>query len=153
MTASSYPPVGRVAALCLRLALGLAFLSAVADRFGAWGPPGSAGVAWGDFGGFLDYTASLVPFLPPDGVAAVGSFVTLVEIGLGLALVLGIRVRETSAASAVLLLGFALGMVVGEGLKAPLDASVFTAAAAALLLYAHPDSLWSLDGILLSRGE
>jgi hypothetical protein len=33
-----------VAAIFLRLALAAGFLSAVADRFGLWGPPGTPGV-------------------------------------------------------------------------------------------------------------
>lgn len=151
MNTSSSSLVSRVAALYLRLALAIAFLSAVADRFGAWGPPDSAGVAWGDFGRFLGYTASLVPFLPPEGVAALGWLVTIAEIGLGLALLFGVRVKEAAAGSAVLLLGFAVGMMVGDGVKAPFDASVFSASAGALLLYAYPKSCWSLDAVLLSR--
>ena len=48
----------------LRLALGLSFLSAVADRFGWWGPFGHPNVAWGSFGRFVAYTARLNWFLP-----------------------------------------------------------------------------------------
>ena len=33
----------------VRLALGLSFLSAVADRFGWWGAFGQLNVAWGNF--------------------------------------------------------------------------------------------------------
>jgi membrane fusion protein, multidrug efflux system len=43
----------------LRLALGLAFLSAVADRFGLWGGYGQPHVAWGDFARFIAYTGKL----------------------------------------------------------------------------------------------
>jgi hypothetical protein len=32
----------------LRVAVGISFLSAVADRFGLWGAYGQANVAWGD---------------------------------------------------------------------------------------------------------
>lgn len=144
--------VGRIAALYLRLALAAAFLSAVADRFGLWGAPGSAGVAWGDFESFLAYTASLVPFLPRTGVVVLGWIVTVAEVTLGVALLLGWKVRGAALASSVLLLGFALGMMIGDGVKAPFDASVFTASAGALLLYVHPDSLWSLDGRAERRG-
>jgi hypothetical protein len=35
--------------LFLRLALGVSFLAAVADRFGLWGSFGQPNVAWGDF--------------------------------------------------------------------------------------------------------
>ena len=52
------------AALFARLALGAAFLAAVADRFGLWGAPGQRNVAWGDFGHFVDYTAQVNSFLP-----------------------------------------------------------------------------------------
>ena len=43
----------------LRIALAAGFLSAVADRFGLWGPPGTPGVAWGNWSEFLDYVAAL----------------------------------------------------------------------------------------------
>lgn len=151
MTTSS-TSVGRAAALYLRVALATAFLSAVADRFGLWGAPGSPGVAWGDFESFLAYTGSLVPFLPGGGVVVLGWIVTVAEIALGTALLIGWKVRHVALASSVLLLGFALGMTVGDGVKAPFDASVFTASAGALLLYAHPDSLWGLDGSVERRG-
>ena len=42
----------------LRVALAFSFLSAVADRFGLWGPFGVAGVGWGDFERFTAYTAN-----------------------------------------------------------------------------------------------
>ncbi len=144
--------ISRAVALYLRLALATAFLSAVADRFGAWGPPGSAGVAWGNFEHFLTYTGSLVPLLPQRGVAALGWAVTVAEIGLGLSLLLGFKVRAAAAGSGLLLFGFALGMMVGDGVKAPFDASVFSASAGALLLYAYPYSSWSLDKVLTSHG-
>lgn len=143
---TSSSSVGRAAALYLRIALATAFLSAVADRFGLWGAPGSPGVAWGDFGSFLVYAGSLVPFLPEAGVVVLGWIVTVAEITLGAMLLIGWRVRSAAVASSVLLLGFALGMMIGDGVKSPLDASVFTASAGALLLYVHPESPWSLDG-------
>ena len=36
-----------IAVLLLRVALAVAFLSAVADRLGLWGPAGTGGVEWG----------------------------------------------------------------------------------------------------------
>lgn len=148
---TSSTSVGRVAALYLRVALATAFLSAVADRFGLWGAPGSPGVAWGDFESFLAYTASLVPFLPRAGVVVLGWIVTAAEVILGAALLLGWKVRGAALASSVLLLGFALGMIIGDGVKAPFDASVLTASAGALLLHVHPESPWSVDGSVEQR--
>jgi hypothetical protein len=43
----------------LRYALGLGFLSAVADRFGLWGPFGTPNVSWGNFSRFLEYTHTI----------------------------------------------------------------------------------------------
>lgn len=131
----------KLVSLYLRLALGAAFLSAVADRMGLWGPPGASTSAWGDFDHFLSYTGTLNPFLPSALIAPLGWVVTIAEVALGLALIVGARLRHVAVASAVLLLLFALGMTVGEGIKSPLDASVFTASAAALLLAVH-EGLW-----------
>ncbi len=64
--------VTRYSVVYLRWALGVAFLSAVADRFGFWGAPGGRNVAWGDFGSFLAYTATLNWFLPASWIPVVG---------------------------------------------------------------------------------
>lgn len=130
-------PVGRAATLVpvfARLALAAGFLSAVADRLGLWGPPGADGVAWGAFGPFLDSTATLNPWFPDAWIPAVGVLVTAAEVVVGLALLAGWRTRIAGAAAGFLLLAFGVGMTVGTGLKSALDASVFAAAAAGLLL-------------------
>src|SRR5215207_2729146 len=124
----------RLSTVYLRLALAASFLAAVTDRFGVWGPPGAPNVAWGDFDHFLAYTAKLNPELPAAVIPALGWFVTAAEVGLGAALVVGFRTRETSLLAGVLLLLFALGMTVGTGVKSPLNASVFSASAGAFLL-------------------
>jgi hypothetical protein len=54
----------RFAVLYLRWSLGLTFLSACADRFGLWGPPGSKYAVWGDWAHFVAYSATLNWFLP-----------------------------------------------------------------------------------------
>ncbi len=127
-------PWARPSALFVRIALGTAFLSAVADRFGLWGAPGAPNVAWGGFGPFVAYTARLNPFLPAGFAPALAWLATAAEVGLGVALLVGFRVRSVALASGALLLAFAFAMTVSVGIKAPLDASVFTAAAGAFLL-------------------
>jgi len=122
-----------------RCALGAGFLSAVADRFGIWGPPGATNVAWGDFSHFEAYTAKLNPYLPGGVIPAVAWGVTVAEVVAGVALLAGIRVREAAILAAVLLLGFSVGMAIGTGPKTALDASVPAAAAAALMLACWPD--------------
>src|SRR5690348_10322712 len=64
----------------LRVALAFSFLSAVADRFGLWGPFGVAGVGWGDFERFTAYTARLLWFLPPSLVSPAAILATGAEV-------------------------------------------------------------------------
>jgi hypothetical protein len=126
----------RVATIALRLTLAVGFLSAVADRFGFWGKPGASGVAWGDWSHFLAYTAKLNWFLPTSLIPSVGAIATLAETALALLLLAGAWPRHTALASGTLLLLFALAMTLASGIKAPLDYSVYTGAAAAFYLSA-----------------
>ena len=130
------PKLIRLGSWLLRIALAIGFLSAVVDRFGLWGPPGSPGVAWGDLTRFNAYVAKLNWFMPARMIPIVGWASTVAETGLSLALLIGWKLRWVSLASALLLLSFAATMTVALGPKAPLDFSVFTAAAAAFLLFA-----------------
>ena len=91
--------VSAYALLLVRCTLAAAFLAAVTDRFGWWGPPGAPNVAW----------------------------VTVLESGLALGLIFGVATRWVALASGVLLLLFALAMTAALGIKAPLNYSVFSA--------------------------
>lgn len=131
------PPALRQAAdWALRLSLAAAFLSAVADRFGLCGPPGASNIAWGAWKPFVEYTGTLLPFLPPSLIEASAIAATAAEVVLGLWLIVGWRLRIAAFCSTLLLLLFGLSMAFTLGLKAPLNYSVFTAAAAALALAA-----------------
>src|ERR1700756_5155730 len=55
----------RWAALCARIALGSAFLSGIADRFGLYR---GRNVGYGDFAGFVRYTAKVNSFMPPSTI-------------------------------------------------------------------------------------
>ena len=123
-----------LAAVFLRLALAASFLSAVADRFGLWGPAGRPGVAWGGFDAFLAYTGRLLWFLPAGLVPAAGWAATVLEVALAVGLVVGVRVRAFALASGLLITVFAVVMTVALGPVPPLALSVWTAAAAAFLL-------------------
>lgn len=127
-------------------------MSSVADRFGLWGPPGTPGVAWGNFQRFLAYTTILNPYLPSSLIPALGWFATVAETTLGVALILGYRIRETATVSGILLLAFALGMAFNLGVKAPIDYSVFVASAGALLLGSYGRSPLSIDAIFAKKG-
>ena len=136
-----------------RLALGCSFLSAVADRFGIWGAHGAAHVAWGDFGHFTKYTATLNWFLPRPMIPALAWLATGAEVGLGVALILGVFTRTAAFLSGLLLLLFALTMAAALGLKSPLDASVFSASAAAFLLATAERYPLSADSIAGRTGR
>lgn len=131
--------------LFTRFALGCGFLSAVADRFGLWGPPGSAHAVWGDYMHFEAYTAHLNAIVPALFIPSLSGISTGLEILFGIALLFGVFTRLASLGSAALLAAFACAMTLTLGVKAPLDFSVFSACAAALLLATVPGYRWSVD--------
>lgn len=120
----------------VRVALAAAFLSAVADRLGLWGAPGSAGVAWGDVAHYEAYVAQLNWFLPSALISPVGWIATFAETVIAIGLLIGWRLRWFALAAAILLTVFASAMCAAFGPKGPLDYSVMSAAGAALLLFA-----------------
>src|SRR5260221_9526157 len=132
--------LNRIAPLLLRLALGVTLLSAVADRFGIWGPPGAATVAWGDWTHFVAYTAKVNSFLPSALAPALAIVATAAEALLGITLILGIFRRPVAFASAALFALFDGAMTVSFGVKAPLNFFVFVDFAAAFLLGSCPPS-------------
>jgi putative oxidoreductase len=136
----------KVAPLLLRLALGATLLSAVADRFGIWGPPGSANVSWGDWSHFVAYTAKVNSFLPGMLAPALAIIATFAEALLGITLILGLFRRPVAFASAALFALFAGAMTISFGIKAPLNFSVFADFAAAFLL-----GIWSASPKLTSK--
>jgi uncharacterized membrane protein YphA (DoxX/SURF4 family) len=141
-------PASSLVTVYLRLGLGVAFLSAVADRFGWLGAPGTLNVSWGNFENFLKYTTTLTPFLPEGIIPLVGWASTIAELVLGIALILGVRIREAALLSGVLLFFFGFGVTVGTGFKRALDFSVFAASAGAFLLAVYHTSPFSVDALL-----
>jgi uncharacterized membrane protein YphA (DoxX/SURF4 family) len=113
-----------------RFALGAAFLSAVASRFGLW--DGTLDLK--HFSAFLEYTAEVNSFMPPAVIPFIAWAATVAEASLGILLISGWWSRWVSLASAVLLAMFATAMALSFGLKSPMDYSVFSASAAAALL-------------------
>jgi uncharacterized membrane protein YphA (DoxX/SURF4 family) len=129
----------------LRVALAVSFLSAVADRFGLWGAFGEPHVAWGTFARFVAYTRTLNWFLPGPAAPALAVVATSAETVLGILLLLGWQTRTIALSSGGLLLLFAITMAGALGIKAPLDASVFSAAGGAFLLAGCAEYPFSID--------
>jgi putative oxidoreductase len=126
--------LARIAVWYARLALGAAFLSGVAARFGLWG----AHSDWKSFADFTRYTAEVNSFMPAFTIPFLAWAATAAELGLGLALVLGLWPRLAALGSALLLGLFGTAMAISFGIKSPLDYSVFAASGAALLLALQP---------------
>jgi putative oxidoreductase len=117
--------------LYLRLALGVSFLSGIADRFGLYR---GRNVGYGDFAGFMKYTAQVNSFMPVSTIPFLAWAATVAELAFGLALVLGIWLRWAALGSFILLLLFGTAMAISFGIKSPLDYSVFSASGGALIL-------------------
>ncbi len=124
----------RLGFLYLRLALGASFLSGIADRFGLYT---GRNVGYGNFAGFVEYTAKVNSFMPASTIPFLAWAATVLEFSFGLALVLGIWLRWAALGSSALLLLFAIAMAISFGIKSPLDYSVFSASAGALALAFH----------------
>ena len=123
--------LSRLPFLYARATLGIAFLSGIADRFGLWR---GRNVGYGNFDGFIQYTAKVNSFMPASSILFLAWAATIAELVLGVLLLLGIWLRWTALASAILLILFGTAMAISFGLKSPLDYSVFSASAAAFLL-------------------
>lgn len=134
--------------LYARIALGAAFLSGIASRFGWWGK----GVGYGSFENFVAYTAQVNSFMPKAAIPFLAWSATVAEFTLGILLVVGLWPRVVGIASAVLLALFATAMAISFGIKSPLDYSVYSASACALLLaFGYPQTQDEHSTIITSR--
>lgn len=117
--------------LFLRLAIAVGFLSAVADRFGFWPEAVSA---WGNWDSFVQYTATINPWIPSSAIPALAIIATSAEIFFAICLLMGFKTKLFAYLSGLLLLIFALSMSFSIGFKPVFDYSVFIAAGGAFAL-------------------
>jgi putative oxidoreductase len=120
----------RLGILYARIALGAAFLSGIASRFGLYGK----NVGYGNFANFVRYTAEVNSFMPAFTIPLLAWAATAAEFVLGIALMLGVWPRWVALGSALLLALFGIAMAISFGIRSPLDYSVFSASATAVLL-------------------
>ena len=116
--------------LYARLALGTAFLSAVAARFGLW----DRTFDLKHFAHFIQYAGEVNSFLPRAVIPFVAWAATVAETSLGVLLIAGLWRRWVALCSAALLATFATAMAISFGLQSPMDYSVYSASSAAVLL-------------------
>lgn len=119
--------------LYARLALGTAFLSAVAARFGLW----DRTFDLKHFAHFIQYAGEVNSFLPRAVIPFVAWAATVAETSLGVLLISGLWPRWVALCSAALLATFATAMAISFGLQSPMDYSVYSASSAAVLLALH----------------
>ncbi|HWZ98388.1 MAG TPA: DoxX family protein [Candidatus Dormibacteraeota bacterium] len=125
----------RYAVVFLRAMLGVAFLNGIASRFGLYGK----NVGYGNFANFVKYTAEVNSFMPASTIPFLAWAATAAELIFGLLLVLGIWVRAAAYGSALLLVMFGVAMAISFGIVSPLDYSVFSACAGALVVAVYEE--------------
>ena len=104
-----------------RIALGVAFLAQIVSRVRDWPR-------------FEAYCAAVNSFMPAWSIPVIARVATVLELAFGIALVLGVAVRRAAIGAAVLLCLFAIAMAISFGIQEPLDYSVWSASACALLV-------------------
>jgi hypothetical protein len=109
------PTARWLAGWAVTVLLAAEFAGAVADRFGAFGPPGAPGVSWGSWPVFVEYTATLLhdPAQVLVVAAAVGA--TVAEVVLAVALLSGWQRRWVGKAAAGLLAVYLVAMATSVG--------------------------------------
>lgn len=131
-----------------RLAISSAFLSAVADRIGLWGPFGSKYASWGNWENFLFYSNQLNFFVPDLLKEPLAILATLLEVVFAVLLLIGYKTKTTAKLSGVLLILFAMTMTMAFGIKSTFTYSVWIGAGACFLLANMETYYCSLDNYL-----
>jgi hypothetical protein len=139
-----------IAAL-MRLPIATAFLSAVGDRLGLLGGPGTPGVAWGNFANFVAYTAKVNSFMPAAIAPVLAVAATICESMFGIALLFGWRIRSFALGSAGLLFLFATAMTISG--FSQFAYGVYAMCAGAWALSTVDASLLSVDLIAHRRAK
>jgi putative oxidoreductase len=145
---------GRIAwyPLVIRLFFAYEFGSAVADRLGWFGPPGS-GVSWGDFAHFVAYTHQVNAFLPLSFAFPLAVLATIAESTFIVTLLLGIGTRLACLGTAVLLFFFAAAMTASGMAQGQFYYAVFMLAAGAWYMSAIDPTWLSVDRLWARRGN
>ncbi|HMJ48836.1 MAG TPA: DoxX family membrane protein [Ferruginibacter sp.] len=139
--------------LLLRLALGITFLTPVLDRLGILGAAGTGNIEWGNWGNFINYTSTLMPFFERPMVNVMGSIATISEITIAVGLIIGFKTKYMALGSCLLTLTFIIFMATSVGIQKPINFGVFTASAASFLLSKIQHYQWSTDNLLKANDK
>lgn len=138
----------KIPQLLLRYALGITFLTPVADRLGILGAPGTGNIEWGNWSHFIDYTSTLMPVFDKPMVNVMGSIATIGELLVGICLIIGFKTKYAAIGASLITLTFIIFMTISVGIQKPVNYGVFTASAAGFLLSFIPNYKWSIDHLL-----
>lgn len=105
----------RFAGCFVAILIALDFLGAVADRFGVLGSPGDAGVSWGSWSAFVDYTDAMLNGIARPVAEAGAVAATVVELVLAGLLLSGWQRRWVAKATSGLLALYTLLMWTSMG--------------------------------------
>lgn len=143
----------KVPQLLLRYALGITFLTPVADRLGILGKPGVGNIEWGNWSNFIDYTATLMPIFGRPVVNTLGAIATIGELLIGLGLIFGFKTKYAALGATMITTTFIIFMALSVGIQKPINYGVFTAATAGLLLSCISEYPWSIDNLMNRKGK
>jgi len=138
-------------AAMLRIFVGIAFLSAIGDRLGIFGGPGTPGASWGSFRNFIIYTGQVNSFLPLTVIPTLAVIETVIEGLLGFGMLLGLGLRVAVLGSTVLLFLFGLAMTISLGLPSTFPFAVFVLATGTFLMTNVDSSFLSIDRLVRKR--
>ncbi|NML68542.1 DoxX family protein [Chryseobacterium sp. RP-3-3] len=141
----------KIPQLLLRYALGITFLTPVADRLGILGAPGTGNIEWGNWSNFIDYTTTLMPVFERSIVNVMGSIATIGELLVGICLIIGFKTKYAAIGASLITLTFIVFMTLSVGIQKPVNYGVFTASAAGFLLSFIPNYKWSIDNLLNNK--
>lgn len=141
----------KIPQLLLRYALGITFLTPVADRLGILGAPGTGNIEWGNWSNFIDYTTTLMPIFERSMVNVLGSMATIGELLVGICLIIGFKTKYAAIGASLITLTFIIFMTLSVGIQKPVNYGVFTASAAGFLLSFIPNYKWSIDNLLNNK--
>lgn len=137
--------------LFARIAVATAFLSAVADRFGFWGEPGSPYASWGNWEHFLIYSNKLNFFVSPEIGELLAIMATVLEVVFAVLLLIGYKTKIVSLSSGILLALFAVAMTMAFGIKSTFTYSVWIGASACFLIGTLNEYDYSIDDYLKTQ--
>lgn len=142
-----------LAQLLLRYSIGIGFLWPVMDRMGYFGASDEPNIIWGNWVDFTAYTHLLMPFVSIKAASFFGLLATIIEVGCGIMLLIGYKIRYAALVSFGVTLIFALSMMLFLHFRAPFNYSVFVVSFSSLLLATYSSFPWSIDAYLHKRNQ